>query len=122
MTTANGNPSGQAEPARSGVAPVVRIAPCALLVCLWLVVIPPSGGYFPRSWYPVALASVLFFYVFRITTGIRIAAGWPLRAALGLFAALVGWAFLSIIWAPSAGSAWESANKLIVVLAMAGIV
>jgi len=39
-----------------------------------------------------------------------------------LFAALVGWAFLSITWAPSAGSAWESANKLILVLAMAGIV
>jgi hypothetical protein len=100
----------------------VRIVPCALLVCLWLIVIPPSGGYFPRSWYPVALASVLFFYVFRVATRAQIAPSRPLRLALVLFAAVVAWAFLSITWAPSPGSAWESANKLVVVLAMAGIV
>src|SRR3954453_23285714 len=99
--------SGQGTPRSSGLELAVRLVPCALLVCLWLVVIPPSGGYFPRSWYPVALASVLFFYVLRFTTRTRIAPGWPLRTALVLFAVLVGWAFLSIAWAPSAGRAWE---------------
>src|SRR3954453_20527192 len=90
-----------------------QLAPCALLVCLWLILIPPSGGYFPRSWYPVALASVLLFYVLRFATRAEIAPGRPLRVALVPFSAIVGWAFLSITWAPSPGSAWESANKLV---------
>jgi hypothetical protein len=39
------------------------------------------------------------------------------RVVLGLFAALVAWSFLSIAWAGSPGSAWEAANKLLLVLA-----
>src|SRR3954470_4573118 len=114
--------SGQGTPRSSGLELAVRLVPCALLVCLWLIVIPPSGGYFPRSWYPAALASALFFYVFWFTTRAQIAPGRNLRAALVLFAVLVAWAFLSIAWAPSPGNAWEAANKLVLVLAMAGIV
>jgi hypothetical protein len=64
---------------------------------------------------------VLFFFVFRYTARASVAPGRPLRAALVLFAALVGWAFLSIAWADSPGSAWEAANKLVLVLATAGI-
>src|SRR3954447_11662616 len=125
MTTATANPPGdaglpgQAEPARSRVDLAVRIAPCALLVCLWLLLIPPSGGYFPRSWYPAAVASVLGFFFGLFAARARIAPSRPLQAALVLFAAVVAWAFLSMTWAPSPGSAWEAANKLILVLAMA---
>jgi hypothetical protein len=39
------------------------------------------------------------------------------RVALGLFAALVAWSFLSIAWAGSPGSAWEAADKLLLPLA-----
>src|SRR3954464_4894812 len=109
-TAAAGARPEAADPGRNGpragaLSLAVRLVPCALLVCLWLILIPPSGGYFPRSWYPVALASVLLFYVLRLATRAEIAPSRPLRVALALFAAVVVWAFLSITWAPSSGSA-----------------
>lgn len=123
MTTAapSAPESGQSPPRSTRAELVAHLAPCALIVGLWLTVIPPSGGYFPRSWYPAALTSVLFFCVLRFATRSTFAPGRPLRVALVLFAALVGWAFASILWAGSPGAAWEAANKLILVLAIAGI-
>src|SRR5215212_1747861 len=117
------SPRAQPEPAPrvSRAERAAQLVPCAVLLCVWLVVIPPSGGYFPRSWYPVALGTVLFFYVYRAAARAMFPAGRPLRLALVLFAALVLWAFLSIAWARSPGSAWTAADKLILVLAVAGV-
>jgi tetratricopeptide (TPR) repeat protein len=123
-TTRAGRPlnSSDEAPRTDPAQLAARLAPCALLVCLWLAVIPPSGGYFPRTWYPAAASILLFFYVFRFTARAKVAEGRPLRVALVLFAVLVGWAFLSIAWADSPGSAWEAANKLVLVLGLAGTV
>ena len=41
--------------------------------------IPPSGGYFPRSWYPIALINVLFFCLFRVGARATFARGPSLR-------------------------------------------
>src|SRR3954453_23961768 len=84
---------------------IAQLVPCALLVCLWLAVIPPSGGYFPRTWYPPTLGSVLLLYVFRITGRDRVPWRRPLRVALVLFKTLVACAFLSILWAGSPAAA-----------------
>src|SRR5438270_2976440 len=105
---------------RARTEPLARLVPCALLVSIWLAVVPPSGGYFPRTWYPAALGAALFFYVVRFGGRMTFPAGRPARLALGLFAALVAWAFLSIAWAGSPGGAWEAANKLVLVLVVAG--
>jgi hypothetical protein len=97
------------------------LIPAGMVLALWLAVIPAQGGYFPRTWYPLALGAVL------LLAGLRIAGRAPLpahvlpRVALGLLAALVAWAFLSIAWAGSPGAAWAAADKLVLVLAMAAI-
>ncbi len=41
------------------------------------------------------------------------------RVALLLLAAYVGWAYLSLLWADSTGSAWEAANKMLLFVAAA---
>ena len=56
------------QPAPPGWADAAsRLLPATLVVVLWLGVIPPSGGYFPRTWYPAALGSVLLFCVLCLT-------------------------------------------------------
>src|SRR5438093_9118064 len=103
--------------ARRWDAVAVRLAPCLLVLALWLAVIPSSGGYFPRTWYPAALTSLLIFCAMCVARRRAIPADRTARVVLGLFAALVAWSFLSIAWAGSPGSAWEAANKLLLVLA-----
>src|SRR3954469_3211940 len=117
-----GPDSGAAPPPRAGlVAHLPWLLPGALVVAVWLAVIPAQGGYFPRTWYPVALGAVL------LLTGLYAAGRAPLpahvlpRVALGLLGGLVLWAYLSIAWAGSPGAAWAAANKLVIVLAMAAI-
>ena len=93
--------------------------PGALVLVLWLGVIPPSGGYFPRSWYPAALGSVLLFCALCVGGRRVLPPTAPARRSAALFAALVAWAFLSMLWAGSPADAWETANELLLYLAVA---
>jgi hypothetical protein len=71
------------------------------------------GGYFPRDWYPVAVAFVALLAVVGLVGRIALPRIRSLRLALALFAAFVAWNFLSLLWTPSAGGGWETANKLL---------
>src|SRR5436853_4060704 len=114
------------QPAPPGWADAAsRLLPATLVVVLWLGVIPPSGGYFPRTWYPAALGSVLLFCVLCLTGRRALPAATPARRTLIIFAALVAWAFLSVTWAGSQADAWEIANELalyLVAVAVAALV
>ena len=109
-------------PAPRWDALAARLVPCLLVLALWLAVIPASGGYFPRTWYPAALASLLLFCAMCVARRRSVPADDTARAVLGLFAALVAWSFLSIAWAGSPGDAWEAANKLLLPLGAAATI
>lgn len=92
--------------------------PSAIVLGLWVAWIPLEGGFFPRTWYPAALFSAMLLAAI-LLAGQRGGLGSRLgSAALGLLAALVGWSFLSILWAGSQGAAWEAANQLLLYLVM----
>src|SRR3954466_6686648 len=102
------------QPAPPGWADAAsRLLPAPLVVVLWLGVIPPSGGYFPRDWYPAALGIVLVFCVLCLTYGAALPSAPAARRALLIFAALVAWAFLSMAWSGSRSDVWEEADQLI---------
>ena len=54
-----------------------------------------------------------------IGTGRVLPAARGARMALALLAAYVAWAFLSLLWADSTGSALEAAHKLLFLLVLA---
>ena len=121
LTTRSFSEQGEAQPAPPArAAAAARLLPGALLLLLWLGVIPPSGGYFPRDWYPAALGIVLVFCVLCLTYGAALPSAPAARRALLIFAALVAWAFLSMAWSGSRSDAWEEADQLIFYLAAAG--
>jgi hypothetical protein len=96
--------------------------PAAAVLVVWIAWIPLDGGYFPRTWYPAALFVVALVAAV-VLAGQRAGLGTRLgNIALGLLAALVGWSFLSILWAGYEGAAWEAANQLLLYLAMVCIV
>src|SRR5439155_16880049 len=76
-------------PAPRWDALMARLAPCLLILALCLAVIPASGGYFPRTCYPAALASLLLFCAMCAARRRPMPAQRITRLALGLFAALV---------------------------------
>src|SRR3954453_19952568 len=121
LTTRSFSEQDEAQPAPQGRAgAAARLLPGALVLVLWLGVIPPSGGYFPRSWYPAALGSVLLFCVLCLTRGSALPSAPAARRALVVFGVLVAWAFLSMAWAGSRADAWETADQLVLYLAAAG--
>ena len=100
---------------------MLRLVVLALLLVMWLAVIPPSGAYFPRAWYPAALGTVLLFSLTVLARGTcAVPRGAP-RIVLALFGALVAFAFLSIAWSGSTADAWEAANKLLLPLGVAWV-
>src|SRR3954463_12698404 len=101
MTTRSLPGEDAAEPASSPHERPAALLLGSLVGVLWLAVVPPSGGYFPRSWYPAALGSVLLFCVACVAARRLTPASAAARAALALFAALVTWAFFSLMWAGS---------------------
>jgi O-Antigen ligase len=111
-------PAGAPAPPERGET-ALRLVACVLLLVLWLAMLPPSGAYFARDWYPAALGSVLIFGVTVLARRTAVPRPRGARVALGIFAGLVAWAFLSIGWAGSPGDAWEAANKLVLPLAVA---
>ena len=96
--------------------PLLLAAP---VVGVWLYLAPNSGGYFPRDWYPAAILAVALAIVVGLATGRALPAARGARVALALLAAYVAWAYASLLWAESTGSALEASNKLLLLLALA---
>lgn len=90
--------------------------PAAIVLALWLVGAHLSGGYFARDWYPAGVALVVLAAVVALAGERAVPQNRAARTALLIFAALVVWSYLSILWAGSPGSAWEASNKLLVYL------
>src|SRR4051812_341045 len=114
-------PNGAQPPRPGTTGAAAQLVPGALVLILWLSVIPPSGGYFPRSWYPAALGSVLFFCTLCVAWRSPLPSTRAARRSIALFAGLVTWAFLSMIWAGSPADAWETADQLLLYLTAAAI-
>jgi len=110
--------------ARTGLSPAELRAALPLLLALpvlglWIYLAPNSGGYFPRDWYPAAILAVALAIVVGMATGRALPEARGARVALALLAAYVAWAFASLLWADSTGSALEAADKLLLLLALA---
>ena len=85
-------------------------AVAVLLLCLaW---VRADGGYFPRDWYPAAIAIVGLAVVVAAVGGRALPRPRAAKVAVLLLLAWVGWTFLSLVWSTSPGGGWESANKL----------
>lgn len=108
-----------AAPLRRVLAAAVPAVPAALLVALWLLLAVEDGGYFPRAWYPAAIATVVLLAATAAGVQRIVPASQPVRVALGLLGAIVAWSYLSLAWADSRGDAFEAANELLLVLATA---
>ena len=80
----------------------------ATAVCLAIF----DGAFEPRIWYLPAL----FLLALLVLVGVllrpqALSRSRLVTAALGLYAAFVGWSYLSILWADIPGAAWEGANR-----------
>src|ERR1700759_3632018 len=98
-------PNGAQPPPARTAGPAAQLVPGALVLVLWLSLIPPSGGCFPRSWYPAALGSVLLFCSLCVAWRSPLPSTRAARRSIALFGGLVTWAFLSMIWAGSPADA-----------------
>jgi hypothetical protein len=74
-----------------------------------------EGGFGPGAWYPGALVLLALLVVALWWADIRglVPRG---RWAVLLFAAFTGWSYLSILWAPARGDAWDAANRALLYL------
>ncbi len=95
------------------------LVPAALLVGLWLIWVPSSGGYFPSVWYPSASAACALALLNAVLGRRFLPPARAARVALLAFAAIVALNYLSVAWAAAPGDALQAANKLLLYLAVA---
>ena len=103
-------------------AAAAPFVPAVLVLALWVALAPANGGYFARSWYPATLGAIGVLVVVLIAGNRMVPAGRAARVGLGALAAWVGFNYLSLLWAASAGSALESSNKLLLYLVVAWVI
>ncbi len=82
-----------------------------------VVLATDMGGYFPHSWYPVAILALAALVVVAAADR-RAFAGLPrvVVVAIGAFTAYTAWTYLSITWADDQGTAWDAANQTLMYL------
>lgn len=101
---------------------IVWAIPVAVLTGLWIAWAADTGGYFSRSWYPGALLVVAVLGIVGIARSSFLPEARAPRLALGIFGALVAWAWISLFWDSSLGSGWEAANQVTLYLATGALV
>ena len=106
-------PAGLPAYARNGLP----FLPAGVVVVLWLALLPASGGFFPRDWMPAGLLTLGVLSAVILGGGRILPPSRAIQVALGAFAAVVAWNFLSIAWSDARGTTWESANQLLTYLA-----
>jgi hypothetical protein len=100
----------------------VPLVPAVPVVLAWVAWAHFDGAYFPRTWYPGALAAVAVAAVVAVA-GRRALPAAPLaRLALILLAGFVAWSYLAILWSDAPGDGLNSANKLLLYLVVAWLV
>src|SRR4051794_24552720 len=114
-------PPAEEAPVARGEA-IAHAVLCCLLVVLWLAVVPASGGYFARTWYPATFATLVLVGVAAMALRRWIPPARTSRVVLAALATLVVLGWLSISWAGAPGDAWEAANKLVLLIAMGWVV
>lgn len=70
-----------------------------------------DAGYYPTTWYAVALFTIGLLVVGLLVLGPRIDASRASLLAIGLLAAFAAWSYLSITWAENKAVAWDGANR-----------
>ena len=96
--------------------PLVTLLPAAIVVGIWIAMIPNEGGYFARDWYPAALTLLGLLVASAVGSGRILPAVPRARGALLLLAGLVAFSYLSLLWAEAGGDAWDGANQLLLYL------
>lgn len=96
--------------------------PCSLAVVALVLLAADGGGVRLAAWTPLAfgLLALLTLCAVLGRDGLR-ATPAPVLAALGGFAALCAWSYLSILWATDQGAAWEGANRTLLYLLVAAL-
>ena len=94
----------------------IAFVPAIGILAVWAALMPADGGYFARDWIPAGILIALLWLVAVIGGGRLAPPGWPVRAALGALAGLVGLAFLSVLWAESQATAWATASQFMTVV------
>jgi hypothetical protein len=96
--------------------------PGAAALAAWLFWIGADGGYFPKDYLPVGLLATALLAAVLLSGSAAI----PPRDGGGVLLALLGVAgalsFLSILWADSPAAAFDASVKLLVLLAVSGLV
>jgi len=87
--------------------------PVAALEIVWFIWCLGEGSFFPREWYPATLLALALVVVVTAARGVAIPVGRLPRVAIGLFAALIAFNYVSLLWADAPGDALESANQLL---------
>ncbi len=103
----------QARPRSHAVALLSGLMAAGLML-VWAV---GNGGYDEATWYWGALLLLAALSALLVSGRARIASVSPaIRIALALFAAYVGWSYLSIAWAGSPGDALQGSNRALLYL------
>jgi hypothetical protein len=101
---------------RQPLEELVPAAAAAIVLAFWLFWIGDNGGYGETVWYPSALGMIAV-WVMTLTWRRSVLPSEPAaKVALLAFAALVGFNYLSILWAGSPGSALDASNQLMLYL------
>jgi tetratricopeptide (TPR) repeat protein len=88
------------------------LAPGAIAVAVFLVLVPLETGYDPTTWYPAAFCFLLILAAV-VAARSDFVGSCPLavRWAVALLAAFTAWSVISIAWADVQGDAWDGANR-----------
>ncbi len=101
---------------RERLEELVPAAAATIVLAFWLFWIGDNGGYGETVWYPSALGMIAV-WVMTLTWRRSVLPSEPAaRIALLALAALVGFNYLSILWAGSPGSALDASNQLMLYL------
>jgi hypothetical protein len=95
---------------------LAALVPGLIVVALMLVWAVHDGGYDAETWYWGALASLAVLGATVIGLGDRLVITRGRMVVLALFAAYVGWSYLSMAWAQYPGNALDGANQALLYL------
>ncbi len=104
---------------RRHTAKLGALTPAVLLLGMWMAWIPATGAFFPETWYPSLAGAWLVLLVAAVAGGRLLPSTRTARVALGAFAGLVAFNYLSMLWAGSPGDALTASNQLLLYLVVA---